>query len=143
MDTYDYLCTSQMDTTNTQSAAMPHGTSSVHFNTSRQRQNGCSFADVIFKPIFVYESWCMFIQNSLKSIPKGAIKNNSAGIGSDNGLAPNRRQAIIWTNDGLVLWRIYRFYELNHGDWAAKIYSKLMKQNKTKKQPNNQPTKKQ
>ena len=21
-------------------------------------------------------------------------------IGSDNGLAPNRRQAIIWTNDG-------------------------------------------
>ena len=27
-------------------------------------------------------------------------------IGSDNGLAPNRRQAIIWTNDGLVYWRI-------------------------------------
>ena len=29
-----------------------------------------------------------------------------ASIGSDNGLAPNRRQAIIWTNDGLVYWRI-------------------------------------
>ena len=32
-----------------------------------------------------------------------------------NGLVPNRRQAIIWTNDGLVCWRIYaslRLYEL-------------------------------
>ena len=28
-------------------------------------------------------------------------------IGSDNGLAPNRQQAINWTNDGLVIWRIY------------------------------------
>ena len=25
----------------------------------------------------------------------------------DNGLAPNRRQAIIWTSDDLVYWRIY------------------------------------
>ena len=24
-------------------------------------------------------------------------------IGSDNGLAPGRRQAIIWTNDGILL----------------------------------------
>ena len=28
-------------------------------------------------------------------------------IGSDNGLAPNRQQAIIITNDGLVYWGIY------------------------------------
>ena len=26
---------------------------------------------------------------------------------SDNGLAPTRRQAIIWTNDGLNCWHIY------------------------------------
>ena len=25
--------------------------------------------------------------------------------GSDNGLTPARRQAIIWTNDGLLCWR--------------------------------------
>ena len=25
----------------------------------------------------------------------------------DNGLAPNRPQAISWSNDGLVYWRIY------------------------------------
>ena len=26
---------------------------------------------------------------------------------SDNGLEPNRLQAIIWTNDGLVYWHVY------------------------------------
>ena len=34
-------------------------------------------------------------------------------IGSDNGLVPNRRQAIIWTNDCLVYWRIYASLGLN------------------------------
>ena len=28
-------------------------------------------------------------------------------IGSGNGLAPKRRQAITWTNDDLVQWRIF------------------------------------
>ena len=28
-------------------------------------------------------------------------------IGSDNGLPPNRRQAVIWSNDGRVYWCIY------------------------------------
>ena len=30
-----------------------------------------------------------------------------ASIGSGDGLAPNRRQAIIWTNADPVRWRIY------------------------------------
>ena len=30
-----------------------------------------------------------------------------AAFGSDNGLAPNRRQAIIWTNVGMLYWHIY------------------------------------
>ena len=30
-----------------------------------------------------------------------------AVIGSDNGLAPNRWQAIIWTNADLIHWRLY------------------------------------
>ena len=34
-------------------------------------------------------------------------------ISSDNSLAPNRRQAIIWTNDGLVYLRIYVSLGLN------------------------------
>ena len=34
-------------------------------------------------------------------------------IGSDNGLAPNRRQAIIWTNEGPVYWRMYASLDHN------------------------------
>ena len=30
-----------------------------------------------------------------------------SSIGSDNGLAPNRRQAIVWTNADKIHWRIY------------------------------------
>ena len=33
--------------------------------------------------------------------------SQQTSIGSGNGLAPNRRQAIIWTNDDPVHWRIY------------------------------------
>ena len=29
-----------------------------------------------------------------------------SSIGSDNGLAPNKQQAIIWGNDGLVCWHM-------------------------------------
>ena len=35
---------------------------------------------------------------SLKFVPKGPV--NNIPVGSDNGLTPARRQAIIWTNDG-------------------------------------------
>ena len=34
-------------------------------------------------------------------------------IGSDNGLAPNRWQAIIWTNVGMLYWCIYASLGLN------------------------------
>ena len=32
---------------------------------------------------------------------------NQRGFFLDNGLAPNRRQAIIWTNVDTIHWRIY------------------------------------
>ena len=44
------------------------------------------------------ENVWILIEISLKFVPKGLI-NNVFGIGSDSGLAPARRQAIIWTND--------------------------------------------
>ena len=34
-------------------------------------------------------------------------------VGWDNGLAPNMRQVIIWTNDGLVYWCTYASLGLN------------------------------
>ena len=36
-----------------------------------------------------------------------------SNIGSDNGLAPARRQAIIWTNVGMFYWHIYVSLGLN------------------------------
>ena len=39
-------------------------------------QNGCHFADDIFRCIFVNEKFCILIKISLKLLPKGAIDNN-------------------------------------------------------------------
>ena len=65
-------------------------------NTLKPRQNGRHFAADIFKNIFFNGN----IKISIKIyVPKGRI-NNIPAFGSDNGLAPTRRQAIIWTNDG-------------------------------------------
>ena len=46
------------------------------------------------------EKFCISIQISLKFVPKDPIDNNPA-------LAPNRRQAIIWTIADRIHWRIY------------------------------------
>ena len=65
-------------------------------------------------------SWkCMIsIDISLKFVPKGLNDNVAALIGSYNGLAPIRRQAImcqaiIWTNVGIVCRHIYVSLGLN------------------------------
>ena len=41
------------------------------------------------------------------------IQLTTSSIGSDNGLAPYRWQAIIWTNGGIVYWCIYVSLGLN------------------------------
>ena len=62
------------------------------------------FAHGIFRCIFVNEKFCILIRISLEFVPKDPIKR---GIGLDNGLVPNRRQAIIWTNADSIHGRIY------------------------------------
>ena len=81
-------------------------------NPLRPRPNGRHFADAILKCIFLNENVWILIEISLKFVPKGSIDNISTG--SDNGLAPTRRQAIIWTNDGkLTDAYIYASFGLN------------------------------
>ena len=46
-----------------------------HVNTLRPRQNGCHFADDIFKCIFLNENVWIPIKISLKFVPKGPINN--------------------------------------------------------------------
>ena len=73
----------------------------IFINTLRPRQNGRLFPDDILKWIFLNDNVWISIEISLKFVPMGQINNIPAlVISSDNGLAPSRRQAIIWTNDG-------------------------------------------
>ena len=74
-------------------------------NTLRPVQDDHHFADDISKCIFVNE-YLILIKFSLKFVRKVPIKRLTS-IGSDNGLAANRRQTIIWNNDGSVYWRMY------------------------------------
>ena len=67
-------------------------------------QNVCHFADDIFRCIFMNEMFRILIKTSLNFVPWVPIEPN---IGLDNGLAPNRRQATIWTNADLIHWCIY------------------------------------
>ena len=64
-------------------------------------------ADDNFRCIFLNENDRIPIPISLIFFPRGSIGNKAACIGSGNGLAPNRRQAITWTNADPVDWRIY------------------------------------
>ena len=49
-----------------------------HINVSPPGQHGRHFADNIFKRIFLNENVGIFIQFSLKVVPKGPIDNKSA-----------------------------------------------------------------
>ena len=54
------------------------------------------FADDIFKCILLNENFLILDKISLKYVPNWQYSI----IGSNNGLVPSRRQAIIWTSDG-------------------------------------------
>ena len=47
----------------------------VSLNSSPPGQNGCQFADDLFRCIFVNEKFCILIKFSLKFVPKGPIDN--------------------------------------------------------------------
>ena len=81
---------------------------SLILNTLRPRQNGRPFADEIFECIFLNENTSISINISVKFVPEDRINNIQASVGSDDGLAPTRRQAIIWTNDGKFTYAYMR-----------------------------------
>ena len=61
----------------------------LRVNTLRPRQNGCHFADDIFKCILLNENVWIAIRISWKFIPNGTINNNSALV-----------QIIAWRRPG-------------------------------------------
>ena len=75
------------------------------FNSSPPGQNGRHFGRQQFQMHFLalkFEFWLKFHWSLFVS-----VQLTIPSIGSDNGLAPNRRQAIIWTNADPIYWRIY------------------------------------
>ena len=93
----------------------------IHIYTLKSKQNGGNFIDDIWKSPF-FSDRCTLIEMSVtKAIvwTKGCIACRHeltqwgrvthicvvdlTIIGSDNGLSPCRRQAIIWTNAGILL----------------------------------------
>ena len=82
------------------SSMLPYGVTRPQcVNTLRLRWNGRHFADNIFKFIVVFcfrYHWILLQMIQL-----------TVNIGSDNGLVLNRRQAIIWTDNGLINLHIY------------------------------------
>ena len=81
------------------STDMREGRCVIFLNTLKPRQNGHHFQDDIFKRMFLYENYCISMKILLKFFPQGANQQYSC-TGLDNGLAPARWQAIIWTNAG-------------------------------------------
>ena len=49
-------------------------------NASPPGQKGLPFSDSIFKCIFINKKYCILIQISLKSVPKGPIDSKSAMV---------------------------------------------------------------
>ena len=70
--------------------------------------------------IFLNENFWISNNISLTYVPYGPIDN----IGTDSRLSPKRWQAIIWTNDGIVYWRIYASLGLNELRVTLKCYNK-------------------
>ena len=59
------------------------------------------------KPCRTFNPWCLCIKTRCLLTHWGRVTHICVSkltiIGSDNGLSPGRRQAIIWINDGILL----------------------------------------
>ena len=88
--------------------SMMLGLSGLHFQTTLS--NGFSLMKIFeFQIRF---DWSLFQKVQLTII----------SIGSDNGLAPSRRQVIIWNNDGLSWWCIYASLALSESKQWSETY---------------------
>ena len=85
------------------------GTSHSHQILLVPKRNWCDFENAIFQSCLVIAIFRSSYDNALKLTHWGRVTHICVGnltiIGSDNGLSPGRRQAIIWTNAGILLIR--------------------------------------
>ena len=83
-----------------------HAKTCLDVTESPPKQNGRHFADDIFKFMFMNEMFCISYQSFTEVCSQGSEwqKDN---VGLSDGLAPNMRQALTWSNVDPVYWRIY------------------------------------
>ena len=74
-----------------------HGYSSI--STTRDIFLFCFYSNMYTRTLLVTRGYAPYTWTGQE--------NDNDSIGSDNGLAPNRRQSITWTNTDPVHWRIY------------------------------------
>ena len=71
----------------------------------------CSVRVIYQLTLLPWTKWPPFWQttfaNAFSWMKMTKFTETCSSIGSGNGLAPNRRQAITWTNDDPIHWRIY------------------------------------
>ena len=89
-----------------------HALNAKLVNILRPKQNGHHFTDDIFKRIFVEWKLSYFGSNFTEICSQGSNYQYTS-IGSDDGLAPNRRPAFAWVIGDLVYWRIYASLSLS------------------------------
>ena len=75
--------------------------------------------DVVWYKVSIHIVACMCVLTHWGRVTHICVSKLTI-IGSDNGLSPGRRQAIIWTNAGILLIRILR---TNFSDILSKIHS--------------------
>ena len=73
------------------------------FNSSPPGQNGGHFTGDVNQCIWM--NFSLGFRSHCSVFLKVQFTKNSTGL--NNGLAPNRRQAIIWTNADPIDWRMY------------------------------------
>ena len=89
----------------TASVISPYWISHLDINSSPPGQNGRHFADDISDAFPVWKVLCFFLKFHRRLYLCAQLTKNSIGL--DNGLAPNRRQTIIWTYVEQIHWRTY------------------------------------
>ena len=68
-----------------------------------------------------FHRWNVYFGSNFTEISSRGSNRQQVSIGSDNGLVPNRRRDIIWTNDGLVWWCIYSPLVLSELRWINEM----------------------
>ena len=86
----------------------PHSDGTAHSNNDITTENQMVYDHIFYESVNHAYSHFTTIPLTHRGRVTHICLSKLTIIGSDNGLSPARRQAIIWTNDGILLIRTFR-----------------------------------